>query len=149
MDRKEKIQNLFEGLMALKKVIGTRRERFLKQTDLSSQQMHILYMLAHEDRLTVKDVAAMMGITSSAATQIIEGLVKSGYVERIRDNEDRRVVHLQFSAQGKTNFENFKKAHMERIGLAFEVLTDQELELLINIPTKILAHANQIEGEQT
>jgi DNA-binding MarR family transcriptional regulator len=74
-------------------------------------------------------------------------LVKLGYVERKRDEQDRRIVHLQFSTKGKIKFLDFKKVHMERIASIFEVLSEPELDLLINIPQKILRNAD-LMGEK-
>lgn len=149
MTRSQKIQNIFEGLMTLKKAMGPRKECFLHQHDLTGPQLHILYALAHVGNLTVKEVAGKMGITSSAATQIIEGLVKGGYVERNQDEQDRRIVHIEFSGRGKRKFENIKRAHMERVCMIFDVLTDEEIDLLIGISEKVLRHAHQIDEKKS
>lgn len=130
--------------MSLQKAMGTRKDHFLKKFGLTAPQMHILYAVAHK-RLTVKDIASKMGITSSAATQIIEGLVNLNYVERKPDSQDHRVVHVQFSREGKKKFENFKQSHQERMGQIFAALTDQELDALISIPRKILRRTKKFE----
>ena len=140
--RRKKIQDIFEGFMVLQKAMGTQKDNFLKGYDLTRPQMHILYVLAQDGELTVKEVAARMGITSSAATQIIQGLVNSSYVERQPDTRDRRIVHIVFSLEGKKKFEKFRKAHIERLGLIFDILSDEELDLLIDIPKKALAQRN-------
>lgn len=127
----------------MQKAMGTRKDLFLKKFGLTVPQMHILYAIAQGKPLTVKDVASRMGITSSAATQIIEGLVNSNYLERKNDDPDRRVVHIQFSQAGRLKFEKFRGDHLQRIGKLFESLTDLELDLLIEIPQKILLHADQ------
>jgi DNA-binding MarR family transcriptional regulator len=147
MTRQQKIQSIFEGFMAMQKAIGTRKDRFLKLHDLTRPQMHILYALAHGKQLTVKEIAAELGVTSGAATQFIEGLVNLDYVERNNNEIDHRVVDVRFSKEGKKKFENFRKAHMERIGRIFDVITDQELNLLTDIPGKILRHAEQIDNK--
>ena len=146
MNHKQKIQNIFEGFMSMQKAMSSRKDLFLKQFELTVPQMHILYSIAQGKTLTVKDIATKMGITSSAATQIIQGLVKSGYVERKNDDRDGRVIHIQFSKEGQLKFKKFREAHLERISKIFASLTDQELDLLIEIPKKVLLHANQLDN---
>lgn len=134
----ERAEKVFEGFMALQKALGTHKDKFFADYGLSRAQVHILYAIAHYSSVTVKDIAEKMGITSSAATQIIEGLVKLDFVERAQDKEDRRVVHLKFSKKGEAKFKAFKKDHMARFAQRIAVLTEQELELLMGIPEKIL-----------
>lgn len=136
--RSQKIQQMFEGFMSLQKALGTRKDSFFKQYRLTKPQMHILYSISQCGNLTVKDIASKMGITSSAATQMIEGLVDEKFIERTHDNNDRRIVHVAFSTPGKKRFEAFKKAHIERVARTFEVLSDKELDALITIPKKVL-----------
>jgi DNA-binding MarR family transcriptional regulator len=145
MTRQQKIQQLFEGFMYLQKTMGTRKHEFLKKFGLTIPQMHILYSLDQNKMLTVKDVSQKMGITSSAATQIIEGLVNAGYIERKADEADRRVVHIQFSSSGEKKFAEFRQAHLQHISRIFSGLSDQELDLLIELPKKILQQSNQPE----
>ena len=135
--------------MALRKAMGPRKECFLHQHGLTGPQLHILYALAHVGNFNVKEIAAKMGVTSSAATQIIEGLVKAGYVERNQDEHDRRIVHVEFSVPGKRKFENIRRAHMERVCLLFNVLSDSEIDLLIGISEKVLRHAHQIDEKKS
>ncbi len=145
--RKQKTQQMVEGFIAVQKAIGTRKGGLFQKYGLSRSQVHILYALHHGRELTVKDIASKMGITSSAATQIIEGMVMTGFVERKQDQKDRRIVHVAFSETGKKRFDIFKNEHTEQIMETFSVLSDRELEALIAINRKIIgkleeAHAN-------
>jgi|GEM_PF-1438796 len=136
--RQQKIQEMFEGFMALQKAIGASKDNFFQKYNLGRSQAQILYAIAHEKTVTVKDIATKMGVTSSAATQMIECLVDQGFVQRSHDNKDRRIVNIQFSPEGKKRFEIFKKDHINRIAELFEVLTDEELEMFIQLPKKVL-----------
>ena len=143
--RQPKIQKVFEEMLTMQKAIGTRKDRFLKKFGLTRPQTNILYALSHGNKLMVKDVARQMGITSGAATQIIEGLVKAGYVERRHNQKDRRKVQILFCEEGKKQFEKFKIKHMERIGQVFEALDDQEIDLLIKLAQKISGRVQKLD----
>ena len=133
--------------MTLQKAMGTQKDAFLQTYGLTRPQVHILYSLL-DGPMTVKEIAARMGITSSAATQIIQGLVNAHYVSRRPDKKDRRIVHIYFSAEGQSRFEKFREEHMVRLALIFEGLTDAELDLLISIPKKALAHPCKIKNQE-
>lgn len=47
---------------------------------------------AEPEPVTTGAIAEMTGLTSGSATRLVDRLVKAGYVERVRDTEDRRRV---------------------------------------------------------
>jgi len=105
--------------------------------DITPAQMLVLHMMKHRGTSSVKDVAEALGITSSAATQLVDGLVKSGYVERETNTSDRRMVTLTLSEKSAAHMEVMKKQFFPEILKVFDVLTDTELEQLVALHRKV------------
>ncbi|WP_259417989.1 MarR family winged helix-turn-helix transcriptional regulator [Bacillus toyonensis] len=59
-----------------------------------------LKVLAEEGDLSVKDLADRAETTAAGVTQLINGLQQAGYVERVRSNNDRRVVNVRLTPSG-------------------------------------------------
>lgn len=87
---------------------------------------------------TVKDVAKALGITSSAATQLVDGLVSSGYVNRKTDEEDRRAVALTLSKKTKEHVNKMKKQGIQKFLTLFKVLNDKEFNQYLELNKKIV-----------
>ena len=64
-------------------------------------------------------------------------LIKKGYVERNRTEEDRRIVLIKLTEQGKRAFEYHKKFHDEMVHNTIESLKDEEKTVLISSLDKI------------
>jgi len=68
---------------------------------ISISQSHILDTLAEEGDLTMQQLARRMFKSVSTMTRVVAQLVRRGYVKRRQDSEDRRVVHVSVTPQGK------------------------------------------------
>ena len=68
---------------------------------ISISQSHILDILAEEGDLTMQELAGRMFKSVSTMTRVVAQLVRRGYVKRLQDAEDRRIVHVTVTPQGK------------------------------------------------
>ncbi len=68
---------------------------------ISISQSHILDVLAEEGALTMQQLARRMFKSVSTMTRVAGQLVRKGYVKRGQDPDDRRVVRVSISPQGK------------------------------------------------
>ena len=62
------------------------------------RDLQVLYYILseHEDRqVTVSELAYHLNITPAAASQVVSGYEKKGWIERIRSAVDRRTVYLK------------------------------------------------------
>jgi MarR family transcriptional regulator, organic hydroperoxide resistance regulator len=67
---------------------------------LSRHQASILDHLDELDPTTVNDLARHMGVTPATMSLALDRLERKGYVARLRDNPDRRRVHVRLTAAG-------------------------------------------------
>lgn len=148
MNRKELLMDVIEDLSLMRRKMMQSREHCpVGHKSLSQHpthaQMGILFMLEHKGMLSLKDIASHMQTTSSAATQLTNGLVEAGYIARKEDGEDRRKTSLSLTAEGKKKIGEMKKAHIEHFTKILSPLTDDELKQWQTIQHKIINGLNQ------
>jgi DNA-binding MarR family transcriptional regulator len=68
---------------------------------LSGSQRIVLRALSDKGPCQVSEVAGHVGVTLSAATGLVDRLVKARLVTRERDQKDRRVVWVKVTAEGE------------------------------------------------
>lgn len=142
--REELVQEFFESLTTLNRLLGDSRgliankKEDRRKRERRQPQTELLYMLARTKEMTIKEIAAAMFITSSAATQMVENLVGQGLLERSDDPNDRRVVRVSLTTAGKKNFSIFKKTHIGRIGSVLKKLSNEEIKMLIQLRNKLM-----------
>ena len=69
-------------------------------------------------------VAKELGVTTGTLTISVNSLVKKGLADRVRSEEDRRVVLVSLSRKGIKAYEHHHRFHEEMIGAVVERLTD-------------------------
>ncbi|GAK31674.1 MarR family transcriptional regulator [Weissella oryzae SG25] len=79
--------------------------------DISIKDMHMIAAISMYDRKMASQVAEEVHLSPSATTSAIDKLVKKGYVERRRDENDRRVVFLSLTHRGRTVFRAHEAFH--------------------------------------
>lgn len=115
-------------------------EKALKQgelNDLSVTEIHTIEAIGMYKSRTMTEVANDLGITVGTLTTAITKLVKKGYVERTRGEEDRRAVMIALTRKGKLAYRIHDKFHQEMISETIGGLSEVEEEVLIKSLDKI------------
>ena len=63
-------------------------------------QFFILDFVTHEGESKMSDIAHFLIVSTAAATGLVERLVRCGYVVRVFDPQDRRIVKIKLSSKG-------------------------------------------------
>ena len=98
--------------------------------DLSNNDMHVIEAVGIKEEKNMSAVAKSLSVTTGTLTIAMNSLVKKGYVERVRSQEDRRVVLLSLSEKGRKAYEHHKIFHENMIKATVDKLTETEKETL-------------------
>lgn len=66
-----------------------------------SQWLH-LRTLWDNPGMTCSAVSRYLGVEKASSTAVLDDLEKRGFIQRVKNTEDRRIVNLQLTAQGKS-----------------------------------------------
>jgi DNA-binding MarR family transcriptional regulator len=105
--------------------------------DLSITEMHTIEAISLYDKKTMSEVAANLKITVGTLTTAINNLVKKGYVERSRSEEDRRIVFINLTKKGKLAYRIHEKFHSDMVKETISGLSEEEEEILITSLEKL------------
>jgi DNA-binding MarR family transcriptional regulator len=76
----------------------------------------------------------LCGLTPSATTEVIEGLVADGFVRRVDDPTDRRAVMIGLTAEGSAELERLRALLAAAMARVFDGLTpDQKARLRVAV----------------
>ncbi|USG67706.1 MarR family transcriptional regulator [Brevibacillus ruminantium] len=95
---------------------------------ISPKQFILLRVLYDKERSTVSDLATLLRQSNSATTIALNRLVKAGYVNRIRDEQDRRVVWVTVSEKAIPLIERLLGKRRDLMTGLLRNLSDQEIE---------------------
>lgn len=98
--------------------------------EISNNDMHIIEAIGDTKVKTMTNVAKRVNITVGSLTTAMNALVKKGYVERMRSEEDRRVVYVELTDKGVKAYEHHAAFHIEMTDAVLKALQKEELEIL-------------------
>jgi DNA-binding MarR family transcriptional regulator len=141
MKRTELITAITEGMACMRRSAMSQPAASAGDKNCPTRaQVGVLFMLAHDGPQTTKDLAARLAMTSSAVTQLVDGLVRDKSIARKEDKDDRRRIQLSLTDNGKKRLAEAKKQHVTVFTRLFNGLSDEELVQLHKIQQKIIAN---------
>lgn len=121
-------QRLAEMDRLIRKVLQATRQWPPVDMELSKQQIFLLLTLLDKKRATVGELAEQLALSPSATTIAVNRLTQIGYIDRSRDESDRRLVWLQLSEEGERRICRFKDQRNEFLIQMLSCLSDEEAD---------------------
>ena len=137
LSRKQKLEKLFASLHAIKRGMVSPRALGTSSQITGSQWM-VLRLIENQKECTAKEIAKNFAMSSSAATQLINALVRGGHVVRTASPHDKRFVHLCLSRKTKKELTRMKKRALMKLLDTFKVLNDKEFDQYFRLNEKIV-----------
>lgn len=106
--------------------------------DVTPQQMITILTINEIGKGKVSLVSKRMGISAPTITGLVDRLLRNGYVERVRDTEDRRIVFVKVTKKGKVFIGKFKKIIQKRWRQILVHLSESERKEYIRILKKLI-----------
>ena len=99
--------------------------------DITNNDMHVIEAVGIREPRNMSSVAKTLGITVGTLTISINGLVKKGYVSRVRSEEDRRVVLIFLTEKGKRAYQHHREFHDGMVKALVEGLDEGQQKILV------------------
>lgn len=131
---------------ALQVVIRNMQAEMLKSMGthgITLSQFIVLSLIQRQGKCKVSELAEHMDVKPSAITFMMDRLEQHGFIIRVHDDKDRRVVNIRLSETGN---EKFQKILMERKAIVkryLSFLSEEELTRFAEIAEKLAAAQNR------
>lgn len=130
MDIHQTLNELLVGLFHNIMQIEEKAIRSGSHSKMTANDMHVIEAIGLEGCKNMSAVSKSLGVTMGTLTTAVNALVKKGYVERVRSEEDRRVVLVSLSQRGKEAYRRHEKFHEEMIAHVLTDLDENEQKVL-------------------
>jgi len=109
--------------------------KILKPFNISEQQYNILRILrGAKEAITVNSVKERMVQKSPNSTRLMDKLCDKGLIERVRGENDRRVVYVKINEKGLALLKEIKISDFDNY---IEALSENEAKILNELLDKI------------
>jgi len=121
------IRNLFSGLFQ-QMVMNSKG---LMGFPVNSSQIKAMGAF-HEDRqYSMGELCKIANVKMPSMTEVVDRLASEGFVERVRDTEDRRVVKVQLTEAGKKAHDGILQTREQELQNIFGCLDEKERQNLL------------------
>ena len=118
---------------------------YARESGLSMSQLGALFQIHRRESTGVTDLGDKLGVTSSAASQLLERLVQQELILRSEDPSDRRVKQLVLTEKGLQVLQESIRARQSWLSDLAETLSDHEKEDISAALNILIDKANHLK----
>jgi DNA-binding MarR family transcriptional regulator len=157
MDKKysDEVTGIVHGFMQVWNRYEATLSKELAQIQQNLQEMHpdrgphpntnyelfyrACYSIYPDGDITMKEFSNSLAVPLSTATRIADWLVENGYIQRLPDLADRRVVRITLTDTGRTLYQSIDLYVQQRAQQILAHLNEKERSTLITLIGKVVA----------
>lgn len=122
--------------------------RYAKENNISMSQVGALFHISHKGTMAVTDISERLGVTSAAASQMLDRLVQQNLLERTEDPNDRRVRQISLTPQGRNLLNESLRIQGLWMRELVQSLSDSECDKISEALNILLEKTNQLASHQ-
>jgi DNA-binding MarR family transcriptional regulator len=138
--RKQHIEEIMEMMHSIRRTFVSqwgKSQSAKMSSQITPSQWIALTVVARKEQLSITELAETLGVSASAATQLVNELVIKGHLIREGKVSDRRTILLTLTESAKKKINELKSKQLDKFVHAFDGLTDKEIEQYAALNKKI------------
>ena len=120
------LTTIFNNVLVIEEV-SLRGSRF---KDISLKEMHTIDVIGKFPEATPSKVSKELMVTLGTVTTSLNNLERKGYIERIRSEQDRRVVYLHLTKKGRLLHRLHKRFHKAMVEKIIDGMSPEEMDVM-------------------
>lgn len=92
----------------------------------------------NDGKLTMKEISEGINRSKSTVTQLVDKLLKSGYVTKEIDPFDKRYTYIVLTEKGLRIKKDFKEISQNVIKIFFKDFTEEEIQVLLVLLNRVI-----------
>ncbi len=118
--------------------------RYTRESGLSMSHFGAIFYIHRLGSCGVTEIGDHLGVTSAAASQMLERLVQQGLVLRTEDPKDRRVKRIELTAKGHEIFDEGIRARESWLDELAFTLSENEKETITPALDILIIKVNEL-----
>lgn len=114
----------------------------LMQYDITNQQARVVGFIGEkqDEGVTVnqKDIESYLDITGASVSNLLRGLEKKGFIERIRSASDDRAKEISLTLKGRELIATFNSVFSEIENKIVQGMTEEQKKLFLELLKKVV-----------
>ncbi len=120
---------------------------FLSRYGVTTSQGEALLAFSDDSRASMNELSRTLGLANSTMTRMVENLVARGFVRRTEDDQDRRVVRVALTTEGRKLQGSLKEARREIQRLILSGIRVEDRATVLEVLEKLNAASDKAMRE--
>jgi DNA-binding MarR family transcriptional regulator len=137
---RDSLDLIIDASFELGRVMRTALLKSFKDKErMNPLQIHAMFLISQHPGMTMKEFAKCLKVTSPSATVFASRLTRMGWIKRVRDARNRKLVRLRLMPKGLSLLKNMQLAHRSAARTVFGHLSGKDQAALASILKKLLS----------
>ncbi|MBC5996867.1 MarR family transcriptional regulator [Romboutsia ilealis] len=142
------MENYTLSMAQIAKEIKDKNRRIVSSYKLSPNEIDVLVFLdIQSEHDTASDIVEFLGISKSLVCRSVDSLIKRGYIESVKDENDRRITRLKLLEEAMPIVRTLKDGREKIIKRLTEGISEEELKIFNSVLEKMKSNFMK-EGEE-
>lgn len=99
--------------------------------EITMQQAMVLKFIKSLGNPKMTDLSHAVGVTLGNMTMMVDRLIKNGFVKRMTDPQDRRIVRVELTERSKIMINKIKKRHSDHMEKILSKIPEHDKQQLL------------------
>ncbi len=137
---RDSLDFIIDASFELGRVMRTALLTKLKNKErMNPLQIHAVFLISQNPGMTMKELAKHLKVTSPSATVFASRLSRMGWIKRVRDARNRKLVRLRLTPSGLSLLKDMQQTHRKAARTVFGHLSAKDQATLASILKKLLS----------
>lgn len=100
----------------------------IKVHGFTTTQCYVLLEIMNQQEISMKTLSERMNLNTSTMTRVLDTLVRDGFIERIKSENDRRLVLVKLTEKGRKSAMDLNQSLADYYGKVASSLPDGKIE---------------------
>lgn len=107
--------------------------QILKEYHITCAEYPVLIILQKDDGITQEYISSELNIDKSAITRVIQSLLDKGFIEKKKDEEDKRCNRIYLTEKGRSTKNPIDKGRREWNRILTKNIPEEKIEEVLEI----------------
>jgi len=120
-------------------------DSYQPEDSLNNTHLKTLMFIKFNEPCSMSFISEKVALEKGSFTTVSHHLIQSGYIEKRRDQEDKRISLLQMTEKGKRFTDEFADQHLEYVKKVIGVLDEPLQTRYLNLVEQLIGLNDQIK----
>jgi len=131
-DLRELVQDILKQFQSVNAAVANG-----PHVELNMQELRVVEFLGVEGPHMMRELAEFLTVAVNSVTNIVDNLEHKGLVRRLRSDEDRRVIRVELTDEGRVMYKASEDVNLRLLRSMLGALTEDEQEIFMVLFRKI------------